>query len=156
VPHSGTALSTTQKKRSTWQGSGALMKTKNLHQSISLEATPHDVYEALMDSTKHTEFTQSPAAISKQVGGEFSTFDGWASGTTIELVPDKKIVQKWRGADWPEGHYSTVTFELTKQGNKTVLRFTQTGIPEDLYADLKDGWFEWYWGRLEAYFARAS
>ncbi|MGZ5502718.1 MAG: SRPBCC domain-containing protein [Halobacteriota archaeon] len=43
---------------------------------------------------------------------EFSSFDGWASGTTLELIPDKKIMQKWRAAEWPEGHYSTVTFEL--------------------------------------------
>ncbi|MGA3359262.1 MAG: SRPBCC domain-containing protein [Halobacteriota archaeon] len=74
-----------------------------------------------MDSKKHTEFTQSPTAISRQVGGEFSTFNGWASGATIEMVPDKRNVPKWLGADWPEGHYSTVTFELTGQPNKTLL-----------------------------------
>lgn len=88
------------------------MKTKTLHQSVLLNATPHEVYEALMDSKKHTEFTHSPAVIRREVGGEFSTRDGWASGTTLELIPDTKIVQKWRAVDWPEGHYSMVTFEL--------------------------------------------
>jgi activator of HSP90 ATPase len=73
------------------------MKTKTLHQSVSLKATAHDIYEALMDSNKHSEFTHSPAVIHMEVGGEFSAFDGWASGKTVELIPDKKIVQKWRG-----------------------------------------------------------
>jgi activator of HSP90 ATPase len=71
------------------------MKTKTLHQSVSLKATAHDIYEALMDSNKHSEFTHSPAVIHMEVGGEFSAFDGWASGKTVELIPYKKIVQKW-------------------------------------------------------------
>ena len=105
-----------------------------------------------MDSKKHAEFTHSPAIIDRKVGGEFSTFDGWASGTTLELIPDKKIVQKWRAADWPQGYYSTVTFELSAEGQETKLVFTQAGIPEDLYADLESGWAEFYWDNLVAYF----
>jgi hypothetical protein len=52
-----------------------------------------------MDSEKHTAFTHSSADIGKEVGDAFSTFDGWASGTNLELIPDKKIVQKWRAED---------------------------------------------------------
>jgi uncharacterized protein YndB with AHSA1/START domain len=66
------------------------MNTKTLRQSVLLRATPHEVYEAIMDSKKHAEFTHSPAIIDRKVGGEFSAFDGWASGTTLELIPDKK------------------------------------------------------------------
>ncbi len=128
------------------------MKTKTLHQSVLLNAPPHEVYEALMDSKKHTEFTHSPAVIRREVGREFSTFDGWASGTTLELIPDAKIVQKWRAVDWPDGHYSTVTFELRLEDQKTRLDFTQADIPEDLYSDLEAGWIEFYWDTLTAYF----
>lgn len=85
-------------------------------------------------------------------GAEFSAFDGWASGTTLELIPDKKIVQKWRATQRPEGHYSTVTFELQAQGQETRLDFTQSDIPEDLYAELETGWVEYYWDNLAAYF----
>src|SRR5512139_3326282 len=97
------------------------MKTKTLHQSVLLNAPPHEVYEALMDSKKHTEFTHSPAVMRREVGAEFSAFDGWASGTILELIPDQKIVQKWQAADWPQGHYSTVTFELHEEGKETRL-----------------------------------
>jgi activator of HSP90 ATPase len=128
------------------------MKTKTLRQSVLLKATPHAVYEALMDSKKHAEFTRSPAVIRREVGAEFSAFDGWASGTTLELIPDKKIVQKWRAAEWPEGHYSTVTFELQAQGQETRLEFTQSDIPEDHYEELEAGWVEYYWDNLTAYF----
>jgi activator of HSP90 ATPase len=128
------------------------MKTKTLRQSVLLKATPHEVFEALMDSKKHSAFTHSPAVIGREVGAEFSAFDGWASGTTLELIPDKKIVQKWRASDWPEGHFSTVTFELQEQGQETRLDFTQTDIPEALFAELEAGWVEYYWDNLMAYF----
>ncbi|HYC20720.1 MAG TPA: SRPBCC family protein [Candidatus Bathyarchaeia archaeon] len=129
------------------------MKTKTLLQSVVLKATPHEVYEALMDSAKHTEFTHSSANIGREVGDAFSTFDGYASGTNVELIPDKKIVQRWRADDWPPDHYSTVTFELHAQGHETRLDFTQIDIPEDLYPDLETGWVEYYWDNLKGYFS---
>jgi uncharacterized protein YndB with AHSA1/START domain len=70
------------------------MKAETLHQSVLLRATPHEVYKAFMDSNKHAEFTHSQADIRREVGREFSAFDGWASITTVELIPHKKIVQK--------------------------------------------------------------
>ena len=66
------------------------MKTKTLHQTIAFKATPHEVYEALMDSKKHTDFTEEKAVISRDIGGKFTVFDGWASGENVELVKDKK------------------------------------------------------------------
>ena len=66
------------------------IQTKTLYQSVLLKATRHEVYEALTDSKKHTEFTHSLALIRREVGAEFSAFDGWASGTMLELSADTK------------------------------------------------------------------
>ncbi|MBI4426822.1 MAG: SRPBCC domain-containing protein [Candidatus Kerfeldbacteria bacterium] len=79
-----------------------------------LPGTPHQVYELLMDEKQHASFSGGEASISQKVGGAFSTFDGWASGKNVELIPDKKIVQTWRADDWPAGHYSTITIKLLK------------------------------------------
>ena len=127
------------------------MKTKNLQQIITIKAGPHDVYEALMDSKKHSEFTESKAEISRDIGGKVTAFDNWASGKNIELVQDKKIVQTWRGEDWPKDHYSTIKFELTQDGDITILDFTQTDIPEELFEDIEQGWKDYYWDKLKAY-----
>ena len=127
------------------------MKTKTLHQTIAFKATPHEVFEALMDSKKHTDFTKAKAVISRDIGGKFTAFDGWASGENVELVKDKKIVQTWRSADWPGNHYSTITFALKQKGVETILDFTQTEIPIGLYNDIKQGWTDWYWDKLKVY-----
>ena len=64
------------------------MKTKNLHQILYFKAPPHDIYEALMDSKKHSEFSGEKAVINKNIGGKFTTFNDWASGENVELVQD--------------------------------------------------------------------
>jgi uncharacterized protein YndB with AHSA1/START domain len=48
----------------------------SIKQEVVLNASPAEVYSALMDSRKHGAFTG---------------------------VPDKRIVQSWRGAQWKPG-----------------------------------------------------
>jgi len=130
------------------------MKTKTLHQSVVFEADPHEVFEALMDSKKHAAFTGAKANIGRRVGESFSVWDDWATGSNVEIVPNKKIVQRWRGTDWPKDHYSTVMFELKKVDRGTRLDFTQIDIPEAVYEEIAQGWKEWYWEKLKVYFAQ--
>jgi activator of HSP90 ATPase len=121
------------------------MKTKTIHQIVTFKATPHDVYETLMDAKKHSQLTGSKARITKKVGDKFSIYEGEIEGVNLELVPDRKIVQSWRYSDWPEGHYSTATFLLEESNGATKLTFTQTEVPEELYEDVAQGWRDYYW-----------
>jgi activator of HSP90 ATPase len=116
-----------------------------IRQSVTFKTSPHEVYEALMDSRKHRKFTGSKTSISRKAGGKFSVYDGGLSGVNLELVPDKKIVQSWRADDWLEGHYSKATFTFKTVDGKTRLTFTQTGVPEKHYEEIKQGWHDYYW-----------
>lgn len=114
------------------------------------DASPHDVYEALMDSEKHSQFTGAKAAISRDVGGSFTAYDGALSGTILELVPHNKIVQSWRGSGegWAPGHYSTATFSLEETDEGTRLTFVQTGVPAQSFDSINQGWQTYYWPKL--------
>ncbi len=127
------------------------METKNIKQAVTFKATPHEIYEALMDSRKHSKFTEGKASISRKVGGKFSISDGYIAGTNLELVPDEKIVQSWRASDWQEGHYSKVTFKLSKVEKGTRIDFTQTGVPEEQYEDISQGWKDYYWEPMKEF-----
>ena len=72
------------------------METKTLRQTVTFRASPHAVFEALMDAKKHAAFTGGAARISRKVGGAFSVFDNYATGKNVELVKDKRIVQEGR------------------------------------------------------------
>jgi activator of HSP90 ATPase len=98
-----------------------------------------------MDSRKHGKFTGGKARISRKEGGKFSVYDGYATGKNLKLVPDREIVQTWRADDWPEGHFSKVSFELSRTKTGTKLTFIQAGVPFEQYADIKQGWIDFYW-----------
>lgn len=125
------------------------MKTSTIKQEVTFKALPHEVYEALMDSAKHSQFTGAKAQISREVGGKFSVYDGWIEGENLELVQDKKIVQTWHGGspdkEWPKGHNSKVTFELEAVPAGTKLTLTHEDIPEGWEKDLDNGWQQYYW-----------
>ena len=123
--------------------------SKTIRQSVTFKATPHQVYEALMDAKKHAEFTGATAKISRQVGGKFTIYGGDIQGENLELEPDKKIVQSWRYSDWPEGAFSRATFALEDLGGKTRLSFTQSGVPDEHYEEIKQGWTDYYWGPMK-------
>lgn len=125
------------------------MPTKTIRQSVTFKASAHQVYEALMDSKKHAQFTGGKASISRHVGGKFSTYDGYAEGVNLELVPDEKIVQTWRASDWPVGTYSKVTFSLKEVKGEIRLTFTQSGVPEERYDDVSQGWRDYYWAPMK-------
>ena len=121
------------------------MANKTIKQTVEIKAEPKAIYDAFMDSKKHSKFTGGTAKISPKVGGKFSVYDGYAEGENVELEPGKKIVQTWRASDWPEDHYSKITIKLTKKGKATKLTFTHTGVPEDFFDDIKQGWIDFYW-----------
>lgn len=130
------------------------MKTKNIKQEVIFNVSPHEVYETLMDSKKHSDATCEGAEVSREVGGEFSVQSDYATGKNLELVPDKKIVQSWHASDWPEGHYSKVTFALSKDQKGTKLTFTQSDVPEEFCDDISQGWIDFYWEPMKKYFAK--
>jgi len=95
------------------------MKTKTIRQSVRFKASPHEIYEMLMDSRRHAKFTGEKARISRKIGGKFTAYGGYIEGINLNLMPDRKIVQSWRGSDWPKGHFSRATFSLKKIKNGT-------------------------------------
>jgi activator of HSP90 ATPase len=125
------------------------MQTKTIKQCLTIKASAHDIYEALMDSEKHSQMTGEKARISREVGGKFTAYDGYASGENLELVPDKKIVQTWRASDWPKGHYSKMIIILNETRGTTDISFVQEDVPEEFYDDIYEGWFDYYWEPLK-------
>lgn len=129
------------------------MNTKTIKQSTTFNATPERVYDLLMEEQLHAAFTGSEVSMSTEINGVFSVYDGYCKGYNIELKRGKKIVQAWHFEEdgWPEDHYSICTFLFSPSGNKTILEFTQTDVPEHKVEALKTGWKDYYWELMEAY-----
>jgi len=130
------------------------MNTASISQTLFFEATPEEVYSILMDSAKHAEFTDAEASIGVSEGDSFSAYDGYIHGINLELKPGRRIVQRWQAEedDWPEGHWSKVTFELFPDNAGTRLEFKHEEIPEGMEDRFETGWEEFYWEPMEDYF----
>ncbi|CAL4999247.1 unnamed protein product [Urochloa decumbens] len=119
-----------------------------------------DIYEILMDENRWKGFTQSNARISREVGGEFSLFDGSINGINEELQEGKLIAQKWRFGSWPDGLYSSVRLVFDEpESGVTIIKLKQTDVPmEDKYGNstvvenTERGWKELIFQRIRGVF----
>ncbi len=124
---------------------------KIIKQSVYFESTPHEIFELLMDSKKHSLFSGSKASISREKNGKFTAYDGYIEGKNLEIVNDKKILQEWWGSDWEEGIYSRAEFKLDKKGKGCQLTFIQTQVPDSQSEAIKQGWIDYYWEPMKEY-----
>jgi uncharacterized protein YndB with AHSA1/START domain len=124
-----------------------------IHQEVTINAEPARVLEALTNSTQFAELTGAPAAqLSAIEGAQIELFGGHITGRNIEYVPNRRLVQAWRAASWPEGAYSVVKFDLEGNGkDSTHLVFDHTGFPPEHHDDLAAGWQKMYWEPLNRY-----
>ncbi|CAO2163074.1 unnamed protein product [Urochloa humidicola] len=119
-----------------------------------------DIYEILMDENRWKGFTQSNARISREIGGEFSLFDGSINGINEELQEGKLIVQKWRFGSWPDGLYSSVRLVFDEpESGVTIIKLKQTDVPEEdkygnstVVENTERGWRELIFQRIRGVF----
>ena len=150
--------STTAKKKTAVKAKPAAkpdksLPTRTIKQSAVIPAMPVEVYDALVNARKHAAFTGSPAKSNAKVGGKFSAWDGYISGKYIELGPAKKIVEEWSTNEWPaEYPPSRVEVTLARVEKTTRLTMVQTGVPASQAPQYRQGWKDYYWKPLKAYF----
>jgi activator of HSP90 ATPase len=124
---------------------------KTIQHTVSFRASPEQIFEALLDSERHSAFTGAPATVDRRVGGVTSAYGGHVTGINLEIVTNKRIVQAWRPKDFPEGVFTVLCYELAADGEGTKLTFTQNAVPDSAYEHLDKGWEERYWKPLRAY-----
>jgi activator of HSP90 ATPase len=122
-----------------------------IHQEADFNAAPVRIYAALLDAKQFAAFSKDTAEIQPQAGGSFRLFGGRIEGRNIELVPDRRIIQAWRPANWPPGVYSIARFELMARGSQTRIVFEQAGFTAEKWETLSAGWHSHYWEPLRKY-----
>ncbi len=128
--------------------------SESLNLSITLPTSPETLFHAWMDSAGHSAFTGSPAEIDARPGGNFTAWDGYISGTTLELHPFNRIVQSWRTTDFPPASpdsHLEVLFESVPDGTRLTL--IHTDIPDGQAEDYRQGWEDFYVTPMADYFS---
>jgi uncharacterized protein YndB with AHSA1/START domain len=133
------------------------MATETIQVSALVSAKPEQVYAAWLDSAAHGKMTGSEALIDPTVHGRHSAWGGYIVGETLELDPDRRIVQSWRTSEFPEGSAdSRVVVTFDEEGGQTRVTIAHSEIPEGQGARYEAGWSEFYFQPMTAYFENVS
>ena len=120
---------------------------------VTINAKAEKFYEAYLSSEGHTALTGSPARVDGTVDGDFTAWDGYIQGMFLELEKNKRIVQAWRTAEFPEeAEDSIVEILLEEDHGKTKLTLKHTNIPKGQMDNYKTGWEDFYFKPMREYF----
>jgi activator of HSP90 ATPase len=132
------------------------MKFGVIKQTVVINASPLEVYQAYVDPKKHAAFTGTGATGISKVGGKFSAGEGYISGKYVALEPGKRIKHEWTTTEWPAGYPpSILELMLIPKGSETELTMVHSKVPAEQVEYYAKGWKEFYWRPLKKYFERA-
>ncbi|KAF7713690.1 Activator of Hsp90 ATPase family protein [Penicillium ucsense] len=139
APSTTTTTSTTGK---------VAVNTATVNASDEFRTTAEELYATFTDPQRIAAFTRgAPRQFEgAQPGGKFAIFDGNVTGEYVKLDAPKQIVQKWRLAQWPEGHHSTLQINLDQNDvdGVTQMRVEWSGVPVGQEDVTKQNWELYY------------
>ncbi|KAL3457580.1 activator of Hsp90 ATPase [Aspergillus heterothallicus] len=136
------------------------VNTTTVTASDEFRTTAEELFQTFTDPQRIAAFTRGPPRQfdGAQVGGKFSIFDGNVTGEFVKLESPKLLVQKWRLAQWPADHFSTleIGFDQNDLDGVTQMRVTWTGVPVGQEDVTKQNWELYYVRSIKQTFGSRS
>ena len=123
--------------------------------AVDLPAPAARLYCMYLDPKEHAAFTGAPVKIAARAGAQFSAFRGARSGTILQLIPNRLIVQSWRSTQFAKRDIdSTLVLSFWTVGRETRIELTHVNIADSDFAGVSEGWSKYYWIPWRAYLQR--
>lgn len=128
--------------------SGPSINTTTVTSTEEFRTTASELYQTFTSPDRLAAFTREPPKIFEgaHIGGKFELFGGNVAGIFEELDEPTRVVQKWRLAQWPQGHYSRleIKFDQNERDAVTVMRVVWDGVPLGQEEVTERNWGEYY------------
>ena len=123
--------------------------------AVELPASAARLYRTYLDPKQHAAFTGAPVTIAARPGAPFVAFNGALSGTILQVVPNRLIVQSWRSTHFAKQDLdSTLVLSFWPQGRNARIELTHVNVADADFAGVSEGWSKYYWIPWRAYLAR--
>lgn len=120
--------------------------------TASFSVPPERLWAAWVDGAGHAAMTGAGATSDPRVGGAFTAWDGYITGTWLELAPGRSLVMAWRTSQFPaDAPSARVEVELRAEAGGTALRLRQSSTPADQVDAYTQGWEEHYFRPMRAH-----
>jgi activator of HSP90 ATPase len=122
--------------------------------SETIPATQAAIYDAWLDSEDHSRMTGGQANVSNESDASFDAWDGYIKGVNIELESPKRILQRWRTAEFDENDEdSLLEILLEPEGEATRVTIRHSNLPEH-GMQYRQGWIDAYFTPMKEYFGQ--
>jgi uncharacterized protein YndB with AHSA1/START domain len=117
-----------------------------------LPASPARLYRMYLNSKQHAAFTGAPVTIAPRPGAPFKAFGGALSGTILQVVPNRLIVQSWRSTEFAKRDLdSTLVLSFFPEKGGARIELTHVNVADSDFAGVSEGWSKYYWIPWRAY-----
>ncbi len=129
---------------------------RTIQLAASLPAPPDRLFDMYLDPAEHSAITGSPVTISDRPGSPFSAFDSVLTGTMLQVVGKRLIVQSWRSPNWStEDVDSTLILTFWPQEDGGRVELVHVNVVDVDFAGVSQGWEKYYWSPWRDYLSRA-
>jgi activator of HSP90 ATPase len=126
-----------------------------IQQSVTLNASPEELFRTFLDSKRHSAMTGARARMSRRVGANFTAFDGELKGQNLLIVPNRMIVQAWRARQWKAADPDSILIlRFTKAADGGRIELIHVNVPAYDRKGVRHGWPKYYWKPWKAYLSR--
>ena len=120
--------------------------------AVDLPASAARLYGMYLDPKQHAAFTGASVKIAARPGAPFAAFGGALSGTVLQVVPNRLIVQSWRSTNFAKHDLdSTLVLSFWPEGRSARIELTHVNVAETDFAGVSEGWSKYYWLPWRAY-----
>ena len=123
-------------------------------QSVVLPASAETLFKMYLDPSTHKAITGAPVDIGVDRGSSFKAFEGALTGTILEVVKPRLIVQSWRSTNFNiDDPDSTLILCFTPEKDAGRIDLIHLDVPDQDYQGVTEGWEKYYWAPWREYLA---
>jgi|SRR5215475_15206666 len=88
-----------------------------ISQSVILPVPAESLFAMYTDPAKHAAITGAPVVINVEPGSLFQAFNGALTGATLQIIPQRLVIQSWRSTKFNDGDPdSTLILAFSAEG----------------------------------------
>jgi len=123
-----------------------------IRQTVVLPASAETLFDMYLDPAAHQAITGAPVDIGDERGSEFKAFDGALTGTILEVLKPRLIIQSWRSKVFKvEDSDSTLILSFTPESDEGRIDLIHLDVPDHDFDGVTQGWEKYYWAPWRAY-----
>jgi activator of HSP90 ATPase len=123
-----------------------------IRQSVVLPASAEKLFEMYLNASTHSAITGASVDIGDKRGSNFKAFDGALTGTILEVIKPRLIIQSWRSVNFMAADPdSTLILSFTSEEDGGLIDLIHLDVPDQDYEGVNQGWEKYYWTPWRTY-----